>query len=159
MPTNERRSYYVPHTVAPDLGIAWLEMDADVLADVALGEDPNALAAVMWTVINRQRSSTLWDSTPYEPLIEQVVQSGHAYGTMKRGRFIPAGSQAPKSRWKHRRMAWEFAQTMAWDVLLGLQPDPTGGATHFHRRGTWTPSWAPERAQWIRRGAHEFYRI
>lgn len=159
MPINDRRpTVRVIATLDPEIG--WLEMDVDVLADVALGEDPNALSAVMWTVINRQHSPVKWDCTPCEPLLEQVVQSGRAYGTVRGGRFIPAWTQDPALRWESRRpMSWRLAQTIAWDILLGLESDPTGGSTHFHRSGTWTPTWAPARASWIRHGAHHFYKV
>lgn len=157
MPINDRRPE-VRTITALDPEIGWLEMDVDVLADVALGEDPNALVAVMWTVLNRQRSPVKWDCTPYEPLLEQVVQSGRAYGTVRGGRFLPAWHQDPKSRWGKRQMAWRLAQRIAWGVVLGLSDDPTGGATHFNRRGTWKPPWAPKISDSILLGSHYFYK-
>ncbi len=161
LPAADRRPE-PPSIVALDPDIGWLEMDLDVLADVALGEDPNALHAVMWTVLNR-RSEALagrrWDSTPIAPILEQVVQSGRAYGTMWGGSFRPAWSQDPAKRWRYQPRRWQTARHIALIILTGHSEDPTGGATHFHRRFTWRPPWAPDRAEWIDVGSHHFYQV
>ena len=137
--------------VAQDPAVLWIEMDVDLLADVAMGEDPEALAAVMWVVLNRRRGA--------EPL-ETTIRRGRAFGTMKDGRFRPAWHRAPGHRWaRFYPGAWAEAQETAWDVLLGLRSDPTGGADHFHRRGTWRPPWAPTDVSWVLVGSHHFYRV
>jgi len=129
---------------------AWMEMDADLLADVALGEDSEALAAVMWVVLNRRK--------PGEAL-EATIQNGQAFGSMRGGRFRPSWHRVPGRRWARFYPGhWAQAQETAWDVLLGLSDDPTGGADHFHRAGTWRPSWAPPRGFWTLVGSHHFYR-
>ena len=125
-----------------DPELAWLEMDADILARVALEEDPSAAASVMWVVINRARER------PSPVLLETVATPGAFHGLRERTPL--------RTPWDRRQ--WDRLQAIAWDVLLGLQADPTGGATHFHRTGTWTPPWAPQEAQWVSRGAHVFYR-
>jgi hypothetical protein len=129
---------------------AWNEMDADVLADVALGEDPDALDAVMWTVINRARLSG-------RSAVEEV-QSGRAYGTRIGDRWVPSWRRAPGRRWRGAPWEWQRARRTALAILEGEIPDPTGGATHFHRSGTWTPPWAPESEDWTEVGRHYFYR-
>ena len=121
-----------------DPELSWLEMDADILARVALEEDPSAAASVMWVVINRADGG----------LLETVATPGAFHGLRERTPL--------RTPWDRRQ--WDRLQAIAWDVLLGLQADPTGGATHFHRTGTWTPPWAPQEAQWVSRGAHVFYR-
>ena len=134
-----------------DPEMAWMEMDADLLADVALGEDIEALAAVMWVVLNRRQDGEA---------LERTIQDGQAFGSRIRGRFHPSWHRIPGQRWRYYYPgAWAIAQETAWDVLLGLRPDPTGGADHFHRAGTWRPPWAPTDVSWVRVGSHHFYRV
>lgn len=128
---------------------AWREMDADVLADVALGEDPDAVEAVAWTVLNRARLSGR--------LVEQEVQDGHAYGSVVGDRWVPSWRRAPGRRWRGAPWEWRRAVETALRVLRGEVPDPTRGATHFHRHGTWAPPWAPAPSQWEDVGQHHFY--
>jgi hypothetical protein len=139
-----------PALVLPHPEDAWLEMDAALLADVALGEDPEALEAVMWTVLNRRQ----FDGQ----LLEVVIQHRQSYGSVRKGRFWPSWGRVPGSRWRTRPRTWARALEAAYGVLLGFSPDPTRGATHFHRRGTWTPPWAPAPAGWTLWGSHHFYR-
>jgi len=120
-----------------DPELAWLEMDVDILAGVALNEDPTAPAAVMWVVLNRAEGQ----------LLETVATPAAFHGLREETPIV--------TPWDRRR--WARLREVAWDVLLGLRNDPTGGARHFHRRGTWTPPWAPERASWVSLGAHHFY--
>lgn len=148
----------IPMAVGDPVG-AWLEMDVDVLADVALGEDPWALAAVMWTVVNRAGCPTL-PGAPCAELLEAVVRRGQAYGSVRRGRFRRSWSSRPGAFWaRFRPRRWAEARERALSVLLGRVPDPTGGADHFHRRGTWRPPWAPDAACWRDVGRHHFYRV
>ena len=133
-----------------DPGLLWMEMDADLLADVALGEDRAALAAVMWVVLNRREANEA---------LETTIQDGQAFGSMKGGRFRPSWHRTPGRRWaRFYPGAWAEAQETAWNVLLGLRSDPTGGADHFHRRGTWRPPWAPTEVSWVLVGSHHFYK-
>jgi len=117
---------------------AWTEMDADVLAAVAKVEDPEAGAAVMWTVVNRDGGHDL----------AAAAARPHQYAPWL-GR-----------RWRHRLDRAQLADLryLALRVLAGEVPDPTRGATHFHRRGTWTPPWAPHRRAWRDFGSHHFYK-
>ena len=137
--------------------LRWMEMDADLLADVALGEDSEALAAVMWVVLNRA-----CPVRPYGPTcqsFEATIQNGQAFGSVRRGRFRPSWHRVPGRRWARFYPGhWAQAQETAWDVLLGLRSDPTGGADHFHRAGTWRPPWAPTDVSWVLVGSHHFYR-
>ncbi len=141
----------------PVPGLLWMEMDADLLADVALGEDSEALAAVMWVVLNRA-----CPVRPYGPTcqsFEATIQNGQAFGSVRRGRFRPSWHRVPGRRWARFYPGhWAQAQETAWDVLLGLSGDPTGGADHFHRAGTWRPPWAPTEVSWVLVGSHHFYK-
>lgn len=144
-----------PRPPAPELELIdplelWREMDADLLADVALGEDPDAVAAVAWTVLNRAELSG-------RPLLE-VIRRQQAYGSVIGGQFHPSWSRVPGRRWaRFYPGEWRRARAVALLVIQGRIPDPTGGATHFHRAGTWTPPWAPEPVEWVAIGAHAFY--
>ena len=115
--------------------------DAALLAMVAKTEDPQAGEAVMWTVINRARAT---GRTPREEATRP-----RAYHGLETSRADwTAGDRAQLARLERRAAA----------VLAGRVPDPTGGATHFHRVGSWTPAWAPGEESWTRLGSHAFYR-
>jgi len=147
-PLWERPALVVSH---PDDAV--LEMDARLLASLALAEDPQAPAAVMWTAINRSRACGC-------SLLE-VITTGQAYGTTKQW---SSGSVEWRPSWGRRwRSARAFRQldrleVVAYRALVGLDADPTGGATHFHRRGTWEPPWAPPVTARLVLGSHYFYR-
>lgn len=124
---------------------AMFEMDARLLASVARAEDPNAPTAVMWVVINRANkyhNGNLW----------HAVTSGEAFGTRKNGRWEPI-----KLTWP-RNARMDQLESRATMILLGKVKDPTGGATHFHRVGTWEPPWAPPLPRRSTFGSHYFYR-
>jgi hypothetical protein len=139
----------IPSGTVVDAVEAQILMDSELLADVAMGEDRNAAVAVMWVVLNRAEG---------RPVLEAVTE-GRAFGSMIRGVFVPSWSLDPYSRWRHPYSIAEFhrLEGVAQAVLLGYISDPTGGATHFHRRGTWTPPWAPTRDEWEQYGVHYFY--
>jgi len=119
-------------------------LEAPLLARVAKSEDPSAGAAVMWTVLNRAREYRT-------SIFEEVTRPGQYQGI-----------------WTVQAKAWldnplDAAQLQALErtarqVLRGALPDPTGGATHFHRVGTADPPWAPEEAKRILVGKHWFYK-
>lgn len=139
----------IPGPTVTDAVQAQLEDDALLLADVAMGEDRDAAVAVMWVVLNRANG---------RPILEAVTE-GHAFGSMIRGEFHPSWTMDPYERWRHPLSIAELHrfEGIAQAILLGYIPDPTGGATHFHRVGTWTPPWAPSRDEWERYGRHVFY--
>lgn len=130
------------------------EADARVLAEVALGEDPSAAVAVMWTVLNRAalgygRGTVLG-----------VVAQRHAFATVKGGKVVPAWTiEKSWRRWRRRadRAELEALTLVGVAVLRGEIQDPTGGATHFHRVGTRAPAWAPSPRAWVKCGQHLFY--
>lgn len=131
-----------------DAGAAELEADAFLLAQLATGEDPRAPVAVAWVALNRAGCQV----APLRcrvPLL-QIVSARRQFGTIKGGAWYPA--------WTPGSFARTDVQAEVWKVLRGAAPDPTGGATHFHRVGTWTPPWAPARRSWRVYGSHAFYR-
>lgn len=128
-----------------DPGRALLLADAELLAAVAKSEDPHAATAVMWTVLNRvegRASDVLGAAT-----------SGAYHGMTRHG--------DPRRRWTNVLDRQQFARlrVVALDVLEGRRPDPTAGATHFHRIGSPTPAWAPDPRLWRTFGEHAFYRL
>lgn len=128
---------------------ALLEMDAALLRDLAMGEDPRAPVAVVWVALNRARCGGTDFLDCDRPIVEAVT-SGRAFGTWKRGQWRPS--------WAREWNAPDV-EGAVYAVMLGYVPDPTGGATHFHRAGTWTPPWAPKRDQWEMHGSHWFYKV
>jgi spore germination cell wall hydrolase CwlJ-like protein len=132
-------------TVHPD--DATLEMNATLLAAVARAEDPNAPAAVMWVVRNRARA---WHRND----LFRAVFDGESFGTRKKlgGAWEPIRTNWPRNA----RMIQ--LESLAIQVLLGKRKDPTGGATNFHRVGTWEPPWAPPLNMRKVFGSHYFYK-
>ena len=124
--------------------------DAQVLAVVAKAEDADAAVAVMWTVLNRAR---LAGTTPL------AVATSGAYGTWRAGARHESWTWNSERRWPHPldQAQLRRLEALALQVLAGAVPDPTGGATHFHRAGTWVPPWAPEPSAWVLQGQHHFY--
>jgi spore germination cell wall hydrolase CwlJ-like protein len=137
-------------SAAPTFGAADAELEADafLLAQLATGEDPRAGAAVAWVALNRS-GCRVAPLRCREPLL-RTVSAHRQFGTVRRGVWHPA--------WTPSSPARSDVQREVWRVLLGAVPDPTGGATHFHRLGTWTPPWAPSRRAWRVHGSHAFYR-
>lgn len=124
------------------------EADARVLGQLAAGEDPEAAAAVTWVVLNRAGCSV----RPLRcrvPVLE-VVRARRQFGTRKGHRWLAA--------WSIRRDVPDPVAAEVAAVLSGERLDPTGGATHFHRVGTWVPPYAPPPGRWFRSGSHAFYR-
>jgi spore germination cell wall hydrolase CwlJ-like protein len=127
---------------------AEVEADARLLSQLALAEDPRAVAAVVWVVLNRGgcRVGPLRCRRP----VLAVVTSGRAFGTVQAGRW--------RASWDLDGATVARVDEEVRAVLVGARPDPTGGATHFHRVGTWVPPWAPAPARWRVLGSHAFYK-
>jgi hypothetical protein len=134
----------------PDVLDATFEMDAALLATVARAEDPRAPTAVMWVVLNR--AAKYHDGDIYA-----AVMTGESFGTLR------VWEEGQPAEWRRIRLNWPRnhrqiqLEDLAYKVLLGFVHDPTGGATHFHRMGTWEPPWAPPLAQRQIFGSHYFY--
>jgi len=124
---------------------AQLEMDAGLLAAVARAEDPEAPTAVMWVVRNRARA---W----HKGSIAKAVFDSESFGTRKNGVWVPIRTYWPRNS----RMIQ--LEGIAFQVLMGQRKDPTGGATNFHRVGTWEPPWAPPLPMRRVFGSHYFYK-
>lgn len=143
-----RLRIFVP--AMPSADRALLEADAQLLAELAVAEDPLAVAAVTWVVVNRSRASS-------RPLLAEVV-AHRQFGTRIRGRWFASWPRT--SRWRKAHALKVAAALEVVRLVLGGQlPDPTGGATAFHRLGTWTPPWAPGPTRWKVLGRHSFYRL
>lgn len=143
-------------TPAYDALAAQAEMDAALLAAVAKQEDAGAAEAVAWVVLNRAGCEIRPEGFTCARPFLAVITEGRAFGTWRAGRWTPSWGR----EWSHPLDVAELAEVEGevTAVLLGYVPDPTGGATHFHRLGTWTPGWAPAPSAWRILGAHAFYR-
>lgn len=139
-----------PAAEVRDLALAALEeADAEVLAQLATAEDPEAPAAVAWVVLNRAGCRPPGLSGCRAPVLE-VVRARRQFGTSLRGVW--------RAAWSPRGESSVRARAVVSAVLQGLVADPTDGATCFHRVGTWVPPWAPARGRWKVLGSHAFYR-
>lgn len=159
-PVSEPALFRAPEPEAPEAGAAWVEMDAAILAGLATAEDPHAAGAVSWVLLNRAGCTFLTDAPPpaYSCARSLMAEATarHAFGTIR----VWPGDTEPSWRpaWYPGRPAAPGAELTAAAILAGSLPDPTGGATHFHRVGTWVPPWAPHPRARQRFGSHEFYR-
>jgi len=143
------------HDVRYDAEFGRMEMDVNLLAEIAMAEDPIAGSAVMWVIVNRSQESGC-------PLLAEVIRE-RAFGTHRTwsdGRHEWRPAWWPGKQWSHPldRAMLRRLRRLAWGVLLGEVPDPTGGSTHFHATGTWRPSWAPDPDTWVEVGRSQFYR-
>jgi spore germination cell wall hydrolase CwlJ-like protein len=132
--------------VVPNVLAAEREMDADMLAAVAVAEDHRAPSAVMWTVRNRARRSG-------RTLLEVVAAPRQFHGWV-RGRD-------PRHRWRNRWERRRMAQMreLAYRVMGGQVRDPTRDATHFHAAKSRAPRWAPRKHRWVVLGGTAFYKV
>jgi len=129
--------------ILPSATLAQQSMDAELLAAVALSEDPDAAVAVMHVVLNRARTC---NKTVLE--IVATPEQFHGWG---RGLDPRRGWQ---DGWSRGRL--QSLEGLAWRVMRGEVPDPTRGATHFHAIGSWEPPWAEGR-QMVALGRTYFY--
>ncbi len=125
-----------------------LAADARLLSQLALAEDPRAVAAVVWVVLNRAGCQV--GPLRCRGSILREVTAGRAFGTVRAGRW--------RASWDLRGRTVDRVDSEVMAVLGGAVPDPTGGATHFHRVGTWVPPWAPSPRAWRILGSHAFYK-
>lgn len=133
----------------PGADEALLEADAGTVAALAVAEDPGAVEAVAWVVLNRAREG--------RKTVLEVVGARRQFGTTRGGRWRASWPRSSTWRRRHAELIQD-AIRRARPVLEGRIADPTGGSTCFHRSGTWTPPWAPHARSWRRFGSHWFYR-
>lgn len=122
-------------------------------------EGAQAMAAVMWVVLNRARHQ---DEDPC-----RVVGSLSQFSSMNasprvrraaRGGSMPPNLSPDPKKAPADAQAAMIAKGLAWRILHGTGPrDPTGGATHFHTRAI-RPRWSQSLARTARIGSHVFYR-
>jgi len=119
------------------------------IAFEASGEPEEGKAAVAHVILNRARSGR-WGAS-----IKEVVTHPWQFEPWmtRRTEMVRLSPADPR---------YQNAARIADDVLAGLRPDPTAGATHFlnptivrQRRGGTLPSWASGEGQPI--GNHTFY--
>ncbi len=120
------------------------EVDRDTLAKTAKSEDPNAAAAVMWTLINRSRKN------------KTIIPEAEA---LRPNQYHGWNNGDPSKKWTNRldQKQYKEMQSIADSVLSGETKSPIGDRKFFHRLGTPTPKWAPAEEKWLKHGQHAFY--
>lgn len=123
---------------------AMREKDASVMAETAKSEDPEAAAAVMWTLLNRSKRSG------------SVIPEAEA---LRPGQYHAMWRGNPSAKWTNYldRQDYQRILALAKGVLDGTIPSPIGDRTHFHALGTPAPAWAPPANEWLTVGKSAFY--
>src|SRR5437899_3316856 len=113
----------------------------------ARGESPEAKRAVGWVIRNRvQRGG--WFGTDYGAVILKPAQ----FSSFSAG--DPNATRFPRSD----DNSWRDAVTAAVEVLSPLQPDLTGGSTHYYDRSIAPPAWTEHLTPTVDIGAFHFFR-
>lgn len=134
------------------------ERDRDVLARTlwaeARGEGPAGQIAVAWTIRNRVNDGNKrsWWGEGYVGVCLKPWQFS-CWNKNDPNYSYLSGAKPIPSR--------EFAQALiaADQVVDGLQPDPTGGATHYYATTMpKAPAWAAKAKQTLKLGNHVFFK-
>lgn len=114
----------------------------------ARSEPLQGQAAVAHVVLNRVASSRWPDD------VCSVVEQGYEKGRFKCqfSWYCDGKSDEPKEI-----VAWSKSVLVADQVLKGIVPDVTYGATHYHARYV-NPYWSASLSNTVTYGSHLFYR-
>lgn len=126
----------------------------------ARGEPVEGQIAIAWVVKNRVNNPGWWSRQKGDGIVDDTIESV----CLDPNQFSCWwDSQAPKVRSRSIESLGPF-MVAAQAVLDGLEPDPTGGADHYHTIArpegvrVWPPKWAQGKAGKTI-GRHIFYRI
>ncbi|MGE0046030.1 MAG: cell wall hydrolase [Hyphomonadaceae bacterium] len=138
-----------PSTRGPDaLNQRELHCLSEAIYFEARSESYRGQVAVAEVVMNRVRSSA------YPNSICGVVYQGHQRATGCQFTFTCDGSLGHRPRGR----AWERAQNIAAQVMLGYTRSVTGRATHYHTHAV-NPVWNAMLVRTVSVGDHVFYRF
>jgi spore germination cell wall hydrolase CwlJ-like protein len=113
----------------------------------ARGQDPDAMRAVGWVVMNRARSEQFPDGI--HDVVMQPTRSGKCQFGWACGDYEQDLATDP---------SWRQAQNVAEQLLLGGGRDPTRGAIWFWESWRPRPSWlGRDVRQTLELGGHSFY--
>jgi len=134
------------------VGEVGLDQLARTIVGEARGEDWAGQVAVAWTVVNRVRAAhgdgPRWWGTD----VAGVVHADAQFSC-----WFDAQASRLKALSIHS-VPYRVAMEAALAVLNGHEPDPTGGATHYHVTAMPTPPvWAAKLRPTVSIGAHSFY--
>ncbi|MGE0827838.1 MAG: cell wall hydrolase [Hyphomonadaceae bacterium] len=142
-----------PITNVPDVGAEALNQGelrclSEAIFYEARGESYRGQVAVAQVVMNRVRSKH------YPNSICGVVYQGHQRATGCQFTFTCDGSLNRRPRGR----AWERAQNIAAQVMLGYTRSVVGGSTHYHTTAV-NPVWSAMLVRTTQVGDHLFYRF
>lgn len=136
-----------PQTPKSRLNRKELECLALNIYHEARSESRAGRLAVAAVTLNRARSSAYPNS-----ICAVVRQGGERRHRCQFSWWCDGKSDRPTEQ-----RAWRQALKLAESTLLGLEKDPTGGATHYHATYV-RPHWAKAFTRTARIGQHLFYR-
>ncbi|MBA4361976.1 MULTISPECIES: cell wall hydrolase [Pseudomonas] len=134
------------------------EKDRDILARTlwgeARGESLVGQIAVAWTIRNRVNDgvSKSWWGEGYAGVCQAKYQFSCWNANDPNFAFLIGAKPIPASEFTRAQRAADL-------VISGVEPDPTGGATHYYATSIKTPpAWAAKAKQTYRLGGHVFFR-
>lgn len=138
------------------------DKDRDVLARTlwgeARGEGMAGMVAVAWSIRNRADMDLHNDGKPdwWGEGYAEVCQKPFQFSCWNKNDpnypFLSGAKPIPAAEFVMCRLAAE-------QVIGGLKPDPTGGATHYYATTMPVPpAWAAKAAQTIKLGHHIFFK-
>lgn len=128
-----------------------LDTTARTLYGEARGEGWQGLVAVAWVVRNRACDPKWWGGPGWHSVCRKRRQFSC---------WNADGPGRPALEKLHPAENLHFRDSMAaaLAVALDLEPDPTGGATHYHADTIDMPDWARDMIRTRQIGHHIFYR-
>jgi spore germination cell wall hydrolase CwlJ-like protein len=134
------------------------EKDRDVLARTlfgeARGEGLAGMIAVAWTIRNRvdDGKGNSWWGEGYTGVCQKPYQFSCWNKNDPNYPFLSGAKPIPAAEFTMCRLAAE-------QVIGGLKPDPTSGATHYYATTMpKPPAWAAKAKQTLKLGRHIFFR-
>jgi len=132
--------------------------DLDVLARTlwgeARGEGLDGLVAVAWTIRNRVNDgkSASWWGEGYAGVCQKPYQFSCWNKNDPNYPYLSGAKAIPKAE-------FDKCQLAAKQVIDGLMPDPTNGATHYYATTMpKAPAWAAKAQQTLKLGHHVFFK-
>lgn len=133
------------------------DKDRDVLARTlwgeARGEGLAGMVAVAWTIRNRVNDGKArsWWGEGYAGVCQKPYQFSCWNANDPNYPFLSGAKQIPKSD-------FALCQLAAQQVIDGLKPDPTAGATHYYATTMpKPPTWVVGAKQTLKLGHHIFF--
>lgn len=118
----------------------------------ARGETRQGREAVAWVIKNRAAKGGWYGHSINSVILKPWQFSCYNSGDPNRQKIIKlVTGQAYDNEFSD-------CESTARDVLSGICPDPTSGATHYHNFYTCHPEWAATLHETVTIGRHRFYK-